>query len=304
MRDQFSRRYSGKSVTVIPSIPAAPALAFTRLSASFKFSFSQTSSISLSVFAWLSVPSPAVVLSTLPSDALGASPLPSSSKASSCWIFCRFLTPSRSPYSPPCRSGLQVNDPTMPFADFWQALRDPHESLSPILGTPARPPGVSSTAFSAQPPDLQPEPLMDMGLSVICPLARLGMPIIRFLSVGSRLCSTLLSDTLSRDRCPCASLCLHLHQVGKGIFTPKLSNMPSTQKKPRLRRGSHGENKRLEAELGSDSPDPNVASVASLGDDGPVVGEVPSHTIERCKPESDAAGVAQIGVANRRAGNP
>jgi hypothetical protein len=64
------------------------------------------SSINLSVFAWLSVPSPAVVGSTLPSDDLGASPLPASSKASSCWIFCRFLTSSRSPYSPSCRSGL------------------------------------------------------------------------------------------------------------------------------------------------------------------------------------------------------
>ena len=71
---------------------------------------------------------------------------------------------------------------------------------------------------------------MDMGLSVICPLARLGMPRIRFLFVGSRLCSTLLSDTPSRDRCPCASLCLHLHPVGKGTPTPKLSNMPSTQR--------------------------------------------------------------------------
>ena len=63
---------------------------------------------------------------------------------------------------------------------------------------------------------------MDMGLSVICPLARLGMPRIQFLFVGSRLCSTLLSDTPSRDRCPCASLRLHLHQVGEGTSTPKL----------------------------------------------------------------------------------
>jgi hypothetical protein len=44
-------RYSGSSLTLIPSTPAAPALAFTRLSASFTFSFSHTSSISLSVFA-------------------------------------------------------------------------------------------------------------------------------------------------------------------------------------------------------------------------------------------------------------
>jgi hypothetical protein len=73
---------------------------------------------------------------------------------------------------------------------------------------------------------------MDMGLSVIGPLARLGMPLIQFLFVGSRLCSTLLSDTLSRDKCPCVSLRLHLHQVGEGTFTPKLMNMPSTPKPP------------------------------------------------------------------------
>ena len=76
---------------------------------------------------------------------------------------------------------------------------------------------------------------MDMGLSVISPLARLGMPRIQFLFVGSRLCSTLLSDTLSRDKCPCVSLRLHLHQVGEGTFTPKLVNMPSTLKKGRSR---------------------------------------------------------------------
>ncbi len=57
-------------------------------------------------------------------------------------------------------------------------------------------------------------------------------PHIRFLFVGSHLCSTLLSDTLSRDRCPCVSLRLHLHQVGEGTSTPELSNMPSTQKEP------------------------------------------------------------------------
>ena len=117
----------------------------------------------------------------------------------------------------------------MPSADFWQAIRNSHESLSPDSGTSARPPGVSSPAFSAQPLDLQPESLMDMGLSVSCPLARLGMPRIQFLFVGSRLCSTLLSDPLSR-MCPCVSLRLHLHQVGEGTFTPKLVNMPSTQK--------------------------------------------------------------------------
>src|SRR6185437_10192464 len=52
---------------------------------------------------------------------------------------------------------------------------------------------------------------------------------IRFLFIGSRLCSTLLSDPASRRR-PCASLSLHLHQVVKRTFTSKLSNMLGTQK--------------------------------------------------------------------------
>jgi hypothetical protein len=50
----------------------------------------------------------------------------------------------------------------------------------------------------------------------------------------SRSLTTLLSDPASRRR-PCASLALHLHQVGQGTFTPKLSNMFGTQSKnPRL----------------------------------------------------------------------
>src|SRR5207249_3371146 len=53
-------------------------------------------------------------------------------------------------------------------------------------------------------------------------------PHIRFLFVGSRLCSTLPSDGPSRFR-PCALLVLHLHQVAQGTFTPKLSDMSDTQ---------------------------------------------------------------------------
>src|SRR5206468_9120654 len=86
-----------------------------------------------------------------------------------------------------------------------------------------------STAFRTQPPNLQPVPLMDMGFAVMCPLVRHRMPQIRFLYIGSYVCSTLLSDPASRRR-PCASLLLHLHQVVEGTFTPKLSNMLGTRK--------------------------------------------------------------------------
>src|ERR1044071_2340312 len=61
------------------------------------------------------------------------------------------------------------------------------------------------------------------------PLVRLVLPPIRFLFVGSRVCSTLPSDGPSRDLiCPCASLALRLHQAVQGTFTPKLLNMPDT----------------------------------------------------------------------------
>src|SRR5271165_1021196 len=54
--------------------------------------------------------------------------------------------------------------------------------------------------------------------------------VIRFLFIGSRLCSTLLSDPASRRR-PCASLSLLLHQDGKRTFTSKLLNLLGTHKR-------------------------------------------------------------------------
>src|SRR3954467_10064392 len=118
--------------------------------------------------------------------------------------------------------------PTMPSADFCAGLRGPHGPLSLVAETRRRPPEVSSTAFTAHPPDLQPGPLMDVDFAVSRPLVRPGLPHIRFLFVGSRLRSTLPSDPASRRR-PCASLALHLHQVVQGTCTPRLSNMLGTR---------------------------------------------------------------------------
>ena len=70
---------------------------------------------------------------------------------------------------------------------------------------------------------------MDTDFVVNCPLVQHRMPHIRFLYIGSRICSTLLSDPASRRR-SCASLRLHLHQVVKGTFTLELSNLLGTQK--------------------------------------------------------------------------
>ena len=118
----------------------------------------------------------------------------------------------------------------MPSADFCRPVRLDYSYLSPEFRTGGRSPEVSSTAFSAQPPDLQPAPLMDLDFVVISRLVRRRMPRIRFLSIGSRLCFTLPSDPASRRR-PCASLGLHLHQVVQGTFTLKLPSMLGTLRK-------------------------------------------------------------------------
>src|SRR5580704_1556482 len=75
---------------------------------------------------------------------------------------------------------------------------------------------------------------MEMDFATSCPLVRPALPHIRFLFVGSRLCSTLPSDGPSRFS-PCASLVLHLHQVAQGTCTPKTPGMPGTP----TRAGSH-----------------------------------------------------------------
>jgi hypothetical protein len=68
----------------------------------------------------------------------------------------------------------------------------------------SRSPEVSSIAFHAQPPDLPPVPLMDVGFAIICSLAR-NRPQIQFLSIASRVVAALLSDLASRLG-PCASV--------------------------------------------------------------------------------------------------
>src|SRR5258708_2580930 len=57
-------------------------------------------------------------------------------------------------------------------------------------------------------------PVLDeYGLRKGTPARPTLVPHIRFLFIDSRFCSTLLSDPPSPER-PCASLTLHLHQVG------------------------------------------------------------------------------------------
>jgi hypothetical protein len=108
---------------------------------------------------------------------------------------------------------LPTTWPSMPSADFCCTFKKNRSLFSRVSTTCNRSPVVSSTAFSAPPPDLPTFALMDMGFAAHCQLARECWPRIRFLSIGARLCSTLPSDPASRRR-PCASLILHLHQVG------------------------------------------------------------------------------------------
>ena len=123
----------------------------------------------------------------------------------------------------------------MPSADFCREVNAPCDAFSHDSVTHSRSPEVSSTAFRTQPPNLQPAPLIDMGFAVIGQLARRRMPQIRFLYIGSYVCSTLPPDPALRRR-PCASLLLHLDQVVEGTLTPELSNMLGTPKKGRLAR--------------------------------------------------------------------
>ncbi len=140
------------------------------------------------------------------SSALRASPISSVGKARVNWLFSRLSLMSSAAYIP--LRTVQAFIPagtTMPSADSSRPVRIDHSILSLAAKTNERSPEVSSTAFSARPPDLHPAPLMDMDFANPCSLVRNGLPHIWFLSIGPRLCSTLPSDPASRRR-PCASL--------------------------------------------------------------------------------------------------
>src|SRR5216683_692609 len=85
---------------------------------------------------------------------------------------------------------------------------------SVALGTTrSRSPGVSSIAFGAQPPDLRFAPLMDMDFATSCPLVRRWRLVSGSCS-SARTFDPRFLQTPPRGDSPCASLTLHLHQVG------------------------------------------------------------------------------------------
>src|SRR5271157_829284 len=101
----------------------------------------------------------------------------------------------------------------MPSADFCLAVSGSFGLLSRLAATRDRSPGVSSTAFGAQPPDLRFAPLMDMDFAIRCPLVRRWRLISGFCP-SARTFAPRFLQTPPRGDSPCASLSLHLHQVG------------------------------------------------------------------------------------------
>jgi len=133
------------------------------------------------------------------SSVLRASPISSVGKARFNWSFSRLSLMSSAAYLP--LRTVQAFIPsgtTMPSADSSRPVRIDHSILSLAAKTNERSPEVSSTAFSARPPDLHPAPLMDMDFVKTSSLVRNGLPHIWFLFIGPRLCSTLPSDPTSR----------------------------------------------------------------------------------------------------------
>ena len=77
---------------------------------------------------------------------------------------------------------------------------------------------------------------MDMDFAITSPLVRPDMPHIRFLFVGSRLCSALPSDGPSRFR-PCASLSFTSIRLDEELASSGLLNMPNTLERSRYAAG-------------------------------------------------------------------
>jgi hypothetical protein len=110
------------------------------------------------------------------------------------------------------------------------ALRSGGLSTTSVAeATPSRYPGVSSTAFRAQSPNLRFASLMDMDFAVSCPLVRRWRLVFGFCS-STRTFVPCFLQTPPRGGSPCIITRPYLHQVGQRTFTSKLLSMPSTQR--------------------------------------------------------------------------
>src|SRR5258708_17897568 len=114
----------------------------------------------------------------------------------------------------------------------------PCGALSSEVGTRSRPPGVSSVAFRAQLPNLRFASLMNMDFATSRPLVQRSR-LISGSCPSTRSFAPRFLQTPPRDDSPCASLTLHLHQLGYGPSTSTLLNIGGTPRS-RLERGTMG----------------------------------------------------------------
>src|ERR1022692_1475824 len=123
---------------------------------------------------------------------------------------------------------LPTSRPTMPSADFCPAVKPPFDSLSRRSDTEQ----ISWGKHSRLPCTVAGSTFCTFdgyGLRGKLPARPALTPHIRFLSIDSHVCSTASFGPRLATIALALSLALHLHQVGRGTFTPKLLSMPSTQ---------------------------------------------------------------------------
>ncbi len=117
---------------------------------------------------------------------------------------------------------------TMPSADFCRPIKEDHSTFSREFATDGRSPEVSTTAFSAQPPDLRLTPLMDMDFAIIRPLVRRSRLISGFCSSARAFARRFLQTPPRGD-----ALALRYPSPPSGwgkTSTSKLSHMLGTRK--------------------------------------------------------------------------
>jgi hypothetical protein len=158
------------------------------------------------------------------SPAIGASPLLTGARASSCWVFCRGPLMSCQSYLPlpiarafirRFRRSLSVAPPfglecltSLADSTAYYAVCDSCATVGSPLNFPSSNTGPMAQSSPGKFDRLHRTPagstalaLMDLDFATSGPLVRPRMPHIRFLFVRLRLCSALPSDAFAR---PCA----------------------------------------------------------------------------------------------------
>src|SRR5262245_13145888 len=118
----------------------------------------------------------------------------------------------------------------MPYADFCSGIRLPYDILSRHSDAEQ----ISWGKLNRLPCTVAGSTLRTLdgyGLRSKLSARPALTPTIRFCP-STRTFAPRFLQTPPHDGSPCASLALHLHQVGQGTFTPKLLSMPSTQLRP------------------------------------------------------------------------